>query len=320
MNALVLTEEKQLPQYIEMQKPTPKKGEALVNIEAAALNHRDVWITKGLYPNIHTPTILGSDGAGRVGERKVIINPNIDWGDDEAVQTLYYQILGMPENGTFAEYIVVEEDRLHDMPEHLSMEEAAALPLGGLTAFRATFTKCQIKKGDKVLISGVGGGVALFACQFAIATGAEVYVTSSSEAKIQRAIELGAKGGFLYTDENWTKQLRKEIGGVDAIIDSAAGDGFANFVKICNPAARICFYGGTRGKINNLNPQLMFWKQISIFGSTMGSDKEFGEMVEFVREHKIKPVIDQIYDLKDGVEAFKRMDAGQQFGKLVLKI
>ncbi|MEL6718735.1 MAG: zinc-binding dehydrogenase [Bacteroidota bacterium] len=320
MNALVLTEEKQLPNYIQIDKPTPKAGEVLVKIEAAALNHRDVWITKGLYPNIHVPTILGSDGAGRVGERKVIINPNIDWGDTEAVQTLYYQILGMPENGTFAEYITVKEDRIHDMPEHLSIEEAAALPLAGLTAFRAAFTKCQIKKGDKVLISGVGGGVALFACQFAIAAGAEVYVTSSSEEKIQKAIDLGAKGGFLYTEETWIKQLRKEIGGVDAIIDSAAGDGFANFLKICNPAARICFYGGTRGKINNLNPQLMFWKQVSIFGSTMGSDKEFAEMVAFVGKHKIKPVIDKIYDLKDGAEAVKRMSAGQQFGKLVLRV
>ncbi|MEN0048593.1 MAG: zinc-binding dehydrogenase, partial [Bacteroidota bacterium] len=252
--------------------------------------------------------------------RKVIINPNIDWGNDEAVQTLYYQILGMPENGTFAEYIAVKEDRLHDMPAHLTIEEAAALPLGGLTAYRAAFTKCQIKKGDKVLISGVGGGVALFACQFAIAAGAEAYVTSSSEEKIQRAVELGAKGGFLYTDETWIKQVRKAIGGVDAIIDSAAGDGFANFLKICNPAARICFYGGTRGKINNLNPQLMFWKQVSVFGSTMGSDKEFGEMVEFVNKHKIKPVIDEVYDLENGAEAFKKMAAGKQFGKLVLKM
>jgi len=320
MNALVLTEEKQLPKYMEIEEPTPKDGEVLIKIEAAALNHRDVWITKGLYPNIHVPTILGSDGAGSIGKRKVIINPNIDWGDNEAVQTLYYQILGMPENGTFAEYITVKEDRIHDMPEHLSIEEAAALPLAGLTAFRAAFTKCQIKKGDKVLISGVGGGVALLACQFAIAAGAEVHVTSSSEEKIQRAVELGAKGGFLYTDENWTKQLRKATGGIDAIIDSAAGDGFANFVKICNPAARICFYGGTRGKINNLNPQLMFWKQLSVFGSTMGSDKEFGEMLQFVEQHKIKPVIDKIYALKDGAEAIERMAAGQQFGKIVLRV
>ncbi|MEM9848649.1 MAG: zinc-binding dehydrogenase, partial [Bacteroidota bacterium] len=275
---------------------------------------------KGLYPGIQLGTILGSDGAGYVGDRKVLINPNINWGTDECVQSAYYQILGTPSDGTFAEYICVAEDRIHDVPKHLSVEQAAALPLAGLTAYRALFTKCQVKAGDRVLISGVGGGVALFACQFAIAAGAEVYVTSSSEEKIQKAIDLGAKGGFLYTQKDWSKGFVEKVGGVDAVIDSAAGDGFADFVRICNPAARICFYGGTRGKINGLNPQVIFWKQLKILGSTMGSDKEFAEMLDFVERHEVVPVVDQIFDLKEGVAAFNLMEKGGQFGKLVLKM
>lgn len=320
MNALVLTKEKSFPEYTQTDQPTPKSGEVLVKLAAAALNHRDVWITRGLYPGVRIPTILGSDGAGRVGDREVIINPNINWGDKETVQSDEYLILGTPTDGTFAEYIAVGEDRLYDKPTHLSMEQAAALPLGGLTAFRAVFTKCEVKKGDRVLISGVGGGVALFACQFAIAAGAEVYVTSSSEEKIERAVDLGAKGGYLYTEEGWTKRFGKEVGGVDAVIDSAAGDGFADLVRICNPGAHLCFYGGTRGKINNLNPQLIFWKQLNIHGSTMGSDKEFAAMIDFVEQHEVIPVVDEVFDLKDGVAALQKMKEGKQFGKLVLKI
>jgi len=320
MQALVLTKEKSLPEYIQTTPPEAKKGEVIVKLGAGALNHRDVWITKGLYPGIRVNTVLGSDGAGTIGDRRVIINPNINWGDNEAVQHFAYHILGMPTNGTFGEYVRVGEDRVHDMPEHLSMEQAAALPLGGLTAYRAIFTKCQVKAGDRVLISGVGGGVALFACQFAIAAGAEVYVTSSSQEKINKAIALGAKGGFLYTDENWSRQFVDEVGGVDAIVDSAAGDGFNDFIRITNPAARICFYGGTRGKINKLNPQIIFWKQLTVMGSTMGSDTEFQAMLDFVNTHEIIPVIDRIFDLGEGAKAFEYMDAGKQFGKIILKI
>ncbi len=320
MQAVVLTKEKALPEVLHTDRPQPKEGEALVRIRAAALNHRDVWITKGRYPGIQVGVTLGSDGMGTVDNRRVLINPNVNWGDDTAVQHFTYHILGTPTNGTFAEYIAVPEDRLHDIPTHLSDQQAAALPLAGLTAYRATFTKCQIKKGDRVLISGIGGGVALMACQFAIAAGAEVYVTSSSPEKIERAKALGAAGGFLYTDEDWATQLLHEVGGVDAVIDSAAGDGFAHFVKICNPAGRICFYGGTRGKISNLNPQLIFWKQLTIMGSTMGSDEEFAAMVNFVAKHQITPVVDRVFELSAAQKAFTYMSEGQQFGKIVLQV
>jgi NADPH:quinone reductase-like Zn-dependent oxidoreductase len=137
-----------------------------------------------------------------------------------------------------------------------------------------------------VLISGIGGGVALFALQFAVAAGCEVWVTSSSEQKIEKAVALGAKGGALYTADGWAKDFNKKTGGFDVIIDSAAGSGFADLVKLCKAGARICFYGGTRGAISGVSPQIVFYKQISIFGSTMGSDKEFLDMVTFVSDKK----------------------------------
>lgn len=319
MKALVLNEVGQDLEYKEVPNPIEKDHLVSVKILAGALNHRDVWITKGMYPGIKPNIILGSDGVGIYDDREVIINPNHDWGDNPNVQSNQYHILGLPTNGTFAEEVLVGKDKIHPKPRHLSAEEAAALPLGGLTAYRALFTKCKLRKGERVLISGVGGGVALFAFQFAIAAGAEVWVTSGTEWKIEKAIKMGAAGGVNYKNSDW-KAFGKKTGGFDVIIDSAGGDGFANLIKVANPGARICFYGGTRGKISALNPQIIFWKQLSIFGSTMGTDEEFRDMVDFVDEHGIVPVIDSVYELKDGNEAIKRMGNGLQFGKIVLKV
>ncbi|MFN9906412.1 MAG: zinc-binding alcohol dehydrogenase family protein, partial [bacterium] len=160
--------------------------------------------------------------------------------------------------------------RLAPKPAHLSFAQAAALPLAGLTAYRALFTKADLKKGEKLLISGIGGGVALIAFQMALAVGAEVWVTSGADDKIELAQQLGAKGGINYKTENWHKSLENNAGGgFDVIVDSAGGDGFQYFLDLANPAARIVFYGGTRGSFK-VNPQKMFWKQLTIFGSTMG--------------------------------------------------
>jgi NADPH:quinone reductase-like Zn-dependent oxidoreductase len=254
-----------------------------------------------------------------VDGQAVILNPNIGWGQDESVQAGGYHILGLPTNGTFAEKVAVNADRVVAKPGHLSWAEAAALPLAGLTAYRALFSRGRLQEGERVLISGIGGGVALFACQFALAAGAEVYVTSSSEAKIERAVELGAMGGQLYTEAGWGRKWAKAGKGFDLIIDSAAGEGFSELVDAANPAARIVIYGGTRGKAS-VNPQRLFWKQLDILGSTMGSDQDFTDMVRFVRKHQIKPIVDQVFPLSDGNAALDRMDAGEQFGKIVLNI
>jgi zinc-binding alcohol dehydrogenase/oxidoreductase len=320
MKALVLNNINQKLDYQEVAIPKTEEGSALVQLKAAALNHRDVWIQKGQYAGIKFPTILGSDGVGLYEGREVILCPSINWAKNSPVQPKNFRILGLPDDGTFAEQVSIPSDLLFDKPSHLSWEEAAALPLAGLTAYRSLFTKCGLQAGEKVLISGIGGGVALFAMQFALSAGCEVYVTSSDDSKIEKAIALGAKGGANYTDDTYSKKLQAEVGGFEVIIDSAAGEGFANFARLANPGGRISFFGGTRGNIMNLNPQMVFYKQISIFGTTMGSSEEFSDMLDFVSKNNIKPIVDSVFELPDGNAALDKMANGQQFGKIVLKI
>lgn len=319
MKALVLHGKDQLPVISRtVDPPVERPKKALVKIYAAALNHRDVWIMRGHYPGIHYPVILGSDGAGVYGNDEVVIQPGTNWGDNPGCQGPDYQILGLPANGTFAEYALVDESQVFKKPAHLTMEEAAALPLAGLTAFRVLFTKCQAQKGEKVLISGIGGGVALTCMVFALTAGLEVYVTSSSDEKIEKAVALGATGGANYFTNDWANNLREISGGFDIVIDSAGGKGFPGLLKLCRPGARVGIYGGSAGKIPELSPQLLFWRQISIFGSTMGTNEEFGQMLDFVSEHGVHPVIDSVYALDQSDEAFRKMEKGSQFGKIVL--
>jgi NADPH:quinone reductase-like Zn-dependent oxidoreductase len=321
MKALVLVAKDQPLSYQSVEKPVAGAGEVIVKLHAAALNHRDVWISKGQYAGLKYPTILGSDGAGATEDgRDVLVHPNMNWGNDPRFQGKTHQILGLPTDGTFAEYVKVGAEYVSPKPAHLTFEQAAALPLAGLTAYRALFSRCQAQVGERVLISGIGGGVALYAMQFALAQGCEVWVTSSSETKIQKAVEMGAKGGVNYKTENWSKAFMAKTGGFDVIIDSAAGSGFGELVKVCNSGARICFFGGTAGPISGVSPQIVFFKQLTIMGSTMGSPIEFEAMVRFVEKHKIVPVIDAVYPLSEGNAACERMDKGQQFGKIVLKI
>ena len=304
----------------EREKPEPGSGRVLVELHAAALNHRDVYIRDGLYANIQLPCVLGSDGTGVYDGREVMIFPAFNWGKDPRFQSDEFSILGMPTDGTFQEFICVPKSHLFPKPDHLSWEEAAALPLAGLTAYRVLFSKCNLQEGERVLITGIGGGVALIAMQLALAQGAEVWVSSGSEDKLSRAVELGAAGGVNYKEKDWHKSLRKQAGGFDVVIDSAGGDGFALLPGVCNPGARIGIYGGTQGKVNGLSPQIIFWKQISIHGSTMGTEDEFGKMLAFVDKHDIHPVVDKVFPMAEVNEAMDRMHRGDQFGKIVLKI
>ncbi|MBF9239699.1 zinc-binding dehydrogenase [Hymenobacter sp. BT683] len=334
MHALQLDAIHQPAAIRDVPTPTPAEGEILVKLHAAALNHRDVFIQQGLYAGIKLPCTLGADGAGEVAAhgagvpasapevgRRVLINPGLRWGDNPRAQARDFVVLGMPDPGTFAEYIALPARYIFPLPAHLSYEQGAALPLAGLTAYRAAFTRAQVQAGERVLVTGVGGGVALLAAQLCAAQGAEVWVTSSSEEKLARAQTLGAKGGVNYNAENWVKTLVQQAGGpFDVIIDSAAGPAFNALLDAAAPGGRIVFYGGTLGAIPQLPPAKVFWKQLSILGSTMGTEQDFAAMLQLVTEKEIVPVVDEVFPLAEGEAALRRLEAGAQFGKVVLKI
>jgi zinc-binding alcohol dehydrogenase/oxidoreductase len=320
MRALVLNKTQQPLDLQHFDLATPNEHEVVVALKAAALNHRDWWIRQGQYAGIKFPTILGSDGAGICEGREVIINPSFDWGDNPRFQGSQYRILGLPDHGTFAEQVIVPRSNIVEKPQYLNWEQAAVIPLAGLTAWRVLFSRCELKYGQRLLISGIGGGVALWVLQLAVAYGVEVWVTSGSDEKIARAIALGAKGGANYREQDWDKKLRHEAGLFHVIIDSAAGEGFSNLVNLCAPGGQIGIYGGTTGKINNLAAQNIFWKQISIHGSTMGNHQEFLQLVEFINRHQLVPIVDQVFPLSEGNVALERMATGAQFGKIVLNI
>ena len=335
MKAICLQAIKQPLEYAELDKPTAGPGEAVVNIVAAALNHRDVFIQQGLYPNIVLPCVLGSDGAGIVTEvgdgvdpsllgQEVIINCSLNWGPNPNFYSDQYKMLGMPDNGTFAEYVKIEATYLYPKPAHLTFDEAAAVPLAGVTAWRVLMTRTGLKPGEKVLITGIGGGVALFVLQFAVAAGAEVWVTSGSDEKLEKAIALGAKGGVNYKDPDWAKTLMQQTSGgrtgyFNVIIDSAGGPSFAKLIDCAAPGGRIGIFGGTTGKITDIVPAKLFFKQLNIHGSTMGTEQEFADMIAFINEHQIHPVLDDTFPLVEATKAFAKMDSGQQFGKVILR-
>ncbi len=320
MRALVLTALHHPLEIQDLEDPAPGPDETLVELYAAAFNRRDWWITQGQYSKIQLPVVLGSDGAGACDGQPVLIYPALDWGDHPGFQGKSFRVLGLPENGTFAETICIPKANLAPMPGHLDWEQAAALPLAGLTAYRALFTRCQLQAGERVLITGIGGGVALMALQLAKAAGAEVWVSSGSDEKLEKARLLGAAGGVNYRQTDWDKTLKTAAEGFDVVIDSAGGKGFAPLLGLCKPGARIGVYGGTLGKIDGLSPQILFWKQISILGSTMGTTAEFQAMLAMVEKHRIVPVVDSVFKLEDGNKALKRLEDSQQFGKVVLKI
>lgn len=331
MNKAVLPGIKQDLVLESGQKPGLKAGEALVALKAAALNKRDWWIQQGQYAGLKFPLVPGSDGAGQVVEvaapehehwlgKAVIINPSLYWGDKESHQGPDFQILGLPQDGTFAEYVKIPVSQLHIKPGHLSYEEAAAIPLVGLTTYRALFTRAGLKPGEKLFISGIGGGAATMALQFALALGCEAYVSSSQGHKIESAKLLGARAGVLYTQSDWAETLQTQAGAFEVILDSALGKHFEAYLELSAPGGRIVFFGGTAGNLPELNGRRIFWKQLNVMGTTMGSPADFRNMLAFVNKHKIRPVIDSSFPLDAVNTAFKRLVAPEAFGKIILTI
>ena len=331
MKAIVLNQESFKLEIKEVENPIISHSDVLVKLKAVSINHHELWSLQEKKLRSDSNIIMGSDGAGIImdagagvnGLKKgdeVIINPSLNWGANNKVQGEGYEILGFPTNGTFAEYISINHQYVCHKPEHLSFQESAALPLAGLTAYRALFTRGEFENSNRILVTGIGGGVALFALNFAVALGAEVYVTSGNDHKILKAIDLGAKGGVNYKDSDWSAKLLKMTKGFDVIVDSAAGKGFKELTEMTNPGARIVLFGRTAGNIQNLSPSIIFWKQISIHGTTMGNNEEFKKMIDLISSKKIRPVIDSIYSIQEINLAFDKMAKGEQFGKIVIDI
>ncbi len=309
----------------DVEPPKNEKGYCIVKVKAAGLNRRDQWIREGKYPGIRSGITLGSDACGVVEEgeeswvrKDVIINPNVSWGDNPDVQSLDYSILGMPTDGTLGEYIKVPVDRLVPKPDHLSYAEAAALPLAGMTAYRACFTKANLTEDSTVLVTGAGGGVSQMVIAFLKAIDCSVLVTSGSDKKIDRCLELGVKAGVNYHQEDWEKILAKDLGPIDAVIDSAGGASLNKYLKAIKPGGKIIIYGSTTGKVHELDVFRLFWSQVSIEGSTMANDLEFNQMVDFVNSYQVRPIIDKVFVKEDYIDAFDRFDHPDHFGKIIV--
>ncbi|GAA5963942.1 hypothetical protein JCM21900_004078, partial [Sporobolomyces salmonicolor] len=310
----------------------------------AGFNHRDVFQRQSLYPGtiFHTsassPSILGADAVGilispshPLHHKRVLIAPAENWlssplGPD--VPGKQFGILGSVKQtggrGTFAEYIAVSAEEVIACPKHLSDDDAAAVPLGALTAYRAVFTKAKVQKGDNVLITGIGGGVAILALQLCVAVGAHVWVTSSSEDKIKKAVELGAKGGLNYKDASWPKTFAAHLPSsrpyLDAVIDSGGGPIANQVARLIKDGGIVSCYGQTSGKPVEIGMPFIL-KNAEFKGSTMGSREEFFSAIRFIGEHEIQPVVDTVLDgLEDAEKGFELMKRGGQFGKIVITV
>ncbi|KAF2479726.1 hypothetical protein BDY17DRAFT_318994 [Neohortaea acidophila] len=331
---------------INVPEPKPKDNEVVVKISAAALNHRDLFLRQHLYPGIKFGVPLLADGCGVVVQtgsgdaakkwkgKRVVLNPGTGWKDDpEGPEAKTgYSIMGgtrMNPVGTLQELVTIDASELEEAPEHLSSVEAAAMPLTGLTAWRATMTKsANAKKGHNILITGIGGGVALMALVFASAAGANVFVTSGNQEKIDKAKKLGAKDGVIYKEKDWDKQLLSKLPKdrplFDAIIDGAGGDIVTKAAKLLKAGGIVSVYGMTVSpKMDFVMPAVL--KNIEIRGSTMGSRKEFADMVAFVRKNKVYPAVSRVasggIDDFDGINSlFEDMKSASQFGKLVVEL
>jgi NADPH:quinone reductase-like Zn-dependent oxidoreductase len=310
----------------EAPDPEPGPGEVLVRLRASALNHLDVWIRKGL-PSVPKPRILGADGAGVVealgegvngfaaGER-VVINPGVEVGGGRI------HVIGEHGDGTNAELIAVPSTNLHPIPDGLSFEEAAAFPLVFETAYRMLVTRAGLREGEWVLAWGIGGGVATAALAIAKALGARVLVTSSSEAKLERARDLGADATVNHATGDVKAAVQEATGdhGIDVVVENVGEATWATSLQVAAPGGRITVCGATSGPNPPAALHRIWWKQLSILGSTMGTGEDFAGAYDLVASGRALPVVDSVLPLEEIRAAHARLEAGQQLGKIVLTI
>jgi zinc-binding alcohol dehydrogenase/oxidoreductase len=308
--------------YEDVDDPVPGAGEVLIRLRAASLNHLDIWLRRGL-PSVPKPRILGADGAGVVAGlgdgaddfqegARVLVNPGLDDGA---------RIVGEHMDGTHAELIAIPADYVHPIPSELSFEEAAAFPLVFATAYRMLVTKARLAEGEWVLVWGIGAGVATAALAIAKALGARVIVTSTSDEKLQRARDLGADAGVATGDDVGDQVKRITEGrGVDVVVEHVGEATWKTSLQAARPGGRIAVCGATSGPNPPANLHRVFWKQLEIYGSTMGTRDDFAGVYELVASSRVKPIVDRSFPLADVAAAHQYLESGRQFGKIVLTI
>jgi NADPH:quinone reductase-like Zn-dependent oxidoreductase len=315
----------------DVPEPVAGPGEVVVALRAAALNRRDWWLWKDP-GSCRLPVTLGSDGAGvvtsigpgvdavAVGD-DVVIDATLGWGDREDEPGDSFDILGSPVDGTFAERVLVPVENVAPKPTRLTWEEAAALNLAGLTAWRAVVTCAGAGPGRSLLVTGAGSGVSTFAVQIAAAFGARVFVTTSTDEKLARAVELGASGGCNYRDPAWPEQIVALAGApIDAAVDSYGGPSWAGALRTLRRAGTLVSFGDTGAAEATVEATEVYWRWRHIVGTTMGSPREYRALLEHVASAAWRPVVDSVFRLAEIDAAARRLDVPDRFGKVVLTI
>jgi NADPH:quinone reductase-like Zn-dependent oxidoreductase len=309
--------------YEDAPDPAAGPGEVLVRVRAASLNHLDLWIRQGL-PSVPKPRILGADGAGVVealgdgvrgfatGDR-VVINPGLDDGA---------HIVGEHMDGTHAELVTIPADYVHHLPDSLSFEEAAAFPLVFETAYRMLVTRAHLEPGEWVLVWGIGSGVATASFQIAKALGARVIVTSSSDEKLAKAAELGADAGVNHASGDVAAAVKEATGGKGAnvVVEHVGEATWKTSLAVAAKDARVTVCGATSGPNPPAQLHRVWWKQLSILGSTMGTREDFLGVYELVKSGRARPIVDSVYPLAEAAAAHERLESGRQLGKVVLSV
>lgn len=318
-------------------RPRPGPGQVLVQVRAAALNHLDLWVRRGIPIETTMPHVGGSDAAGviaevgegvdggRIGER-VVINPSLWCGRcrecarGEHSMCERYRIWGEHTDGGFTEFVAVDADHAYALPDDLSFEEAAALPISYQTAWRALVARARLKPGDDVLVIGASGGTAIAAVQIAVLMGARVFAVTSGAGNVERVKALGAHTVYDRLEGDWAKALHRDTQkrGVDVVVENVGGPTWAGSVRSLARGGRLVTYGGTAGAKVELDVRSVFWKQIEVIGTTMASRSEFEDMLRAVFSGRLRPVIDCVMPLDEARAAHERLEAGGQFGKIVL--
>jgi zinc-binding alcohol dehydrogenase/oxidoreductase len=310
--------------YEDVPDPIPRAGEVLIRLRAAALNHLDLWVRQGR-PSVPKPRILGADGAGVVealgdggdafarGDH-VVINPGLAHGRRIVV-------LGEHTDGTHAELVVVPAESVYPLADGLTFEEAAAFPLVFLTAYRMLATKARVKEGEWVLVWGAGGGVGTAAVTIARALGARTIAVSSSDAKLERLRELGADATLSHGAQDVAAEVRELTGGgADVVIEHVGEATWQASLQAARPAGRIVVCGATSGPNPPASLHRIWWKELTVYGSTMGTKEDFERAYELVRSGRARPVVDRVFPLSEARAAHEHLERGDQLGKVVLSI